>query len=217
MTTKSKGQTLLENAYRLETPRDNETYYDEFASTYDSDFAAALGWEYPKAIASIYREHATSADLPIADIGCGTGLVAEALNCKPDEIDGIDISEEMLERARGKSLYRATIAADLTADLGVIKNDYGAVISAGTFTSGHLGPDPLGPLLEIARRGGVFVIGVNKAFYLAAGFDAVLRKLEAQGAISAVKAIEIPMYAKSEHDHSQDTAYALCYRKLGDA
>ena len=33
MTMKSKGQTLLENAYKLETPQDNETYYDEFAST----------------------------------------------------------------------------------------------------------------------------------------------------------------------------------------
>ena len=44
MTQKSKGQTLLENAYKLETPQDNKVYYDEFAETYDTEFAEALGW-----------------------------------------------------------------------------------------------------------------------------------------------------------------------------
>ena len=106
MTPKSKGQTLLENAYKLATPQDNETYYNEFAETYDAEFADALGWEYPRAIAMVYRDHAHADDLPIADIGCGTGLVAEALGCRPEQIDGIDISPEMLAAAQDKSLYR---------------------------------------------------------------------------------------------------------------
>jgi len=216
MISKSKGQTLLENAYKLETSEDNKAYYDEFAETYDADFAMALGWQYPNAIASVYWENATADDLPIADIGCGTGLLAEALKCNPDEIDGIDISNEMLARARSKSLYRATIQADLMADLSPIENGYGAVVSAGTFTSGHLGPEPLESLLRIARSGALFVIGVNKAFYLKADFDTVIRRLEAQHSISGIKVIEVPMYCKAKHDHSSDTAYALCYRKLSD-
>ncbi len=213
MTMKSKGQTLLENAYKLETPQDNETYYDEFASTYDSDFADALGWQYPEAIASVYRDHAKADDLPIADVGCGTGLVAEALKCSKNDIDGIDISGEMLAKAREKSLYRTLIMADLMADLAPIKKDYGAVVSAGTFTSGHLGPEPLASLLDIARPGGLFVIGVNKVFYLKADFDTMIRKLEARRAISELEVIEIPMYDNAGHDHSADKAYALCYRK----
>ena len=88
MAEKSKGQSLLENAYKLATPDDNKAYYDEFASTYDDDFATALGWHYPQAIASIYRDQATDQDRPIADVGCGTGLVAEALGYAPDDIDG---------------------------------------------------------------------------------------------------------------------------------
>jgi len=213
MKTRSKGQTLLENAYRLATSDDNRAYYDAFAATYDEDFAAALGWQYPRAIASVYQEYATADDLPIADIGCGTGLVADALLCRPDQIDGIDISQEMLAKARSKGLYRKTFQADLTTDLASIKNSYGAVVSAGTFTSGHLGPAPLGPLLDIARPGGLFVIGVNKAFYLEAGFEDAIRRLEARGAITQVSAIEVPMYNKSGHDHSADAAYALCYRR----
>ena len=213
MTQKSKGQTLLENAYKLETPQDNKVYYDEFAETYDTEFAEALGWEYPDAIASVYRQYATSNDVPIADIGCGTGLLAAALDFMPDQIDGIDISEEMLAEALQKSLYRNTIQADLMGDITPIMQDYGAVVSAGTFTSGHLGPDPLEALLCIARPGGLFVIGVNKAFYLEAAFDPVIRDLEERGAIADLNVIEVPMYNKQGHDHSSDTAYALCYRK----
>lgn len=213
---KSRGQILLENAYKLETPQDNETYYDEFASTYDSDFADALGWQYPEAIASVYRDHANAGDLPVADIGCGTGLVAEALKCDPTDIDGIDVSREMLAKAREKSLYRALIQADLMADLAPIRNEYGAVVSAGTFTSGHLGPEPLASLLDIARPGALFVIGVNKVFYLKAGFDTTIRKLEARRAISELEVIEVPMYDKAGHDHSADKAFALCYRKAAN-
>lgn len=213
MAEKSKGQSLLENAYKLATPDDNQVYYDEFASSYDADFAGALGWHYPKAIALIYRNHAKKLDLPIADIGCGTGLVAQALGCSANDIDGIDISEEMLSRAKEKGLYRATIKADLTASLNAIQNDYGAVISAGTFTSGHLGPEPLEPLLDIAKTGALFVIGVNKNFFVKAAFEPVIHAMRDRGLISNLIMIEVPMYDRVGHDHSADLAYVLCYRK----
>ena len=103
MIKKSAGQTLLENAYKLATPDDNAEYYDAFAPTYDMEFAEELGWRYPAAIAEIYRDACTTADTPIADIGCGTGLVASALNFPPEQIDGIDISAEMLRIAEENS------------------------------------------------------------------------------------------------------------------
>ena len=92
MTRKSAGQSLLENAYKLATPDDNAQYYDAFASTYDMEFADELGWHYPAAIAEIYRDARTTTDSPVADIGCGTGLVASALDFPREQIDGIDIS-----------------------------------------------------------------------------------------------------------------------------
>lgn len=99
MTLKGQGQTLLENAYKLETPEDGKIHCDEFAETHDRDFARASGWEYPNAMASIYRGKAGPSDLPIADIVCGTGPVAEALAPDPQFIDGIDISEGILVAA----------------------------------------------------------------------------------------------------------------------
>ncbi len=210
---KSAGQTLLENAYKLATPDDNAEYYDAFASTYDMEFADELGWHYPAAIAEIYRDACTTTDTPIADIGCGTGLVASALDFPRDQIDGIDISTEMLRIAEEKRLYRTLYEVDLMKSLDLIANDYGAVLSAGTFTSGHLGPEPLEALLDIARTDALFVIGVKKAFYREAGFEPVLRDMEVSGLIKNMKVAEVPMYAKAGHDHSADTAFALVYRK----
>ena len=60
MANKDKGKELLENAYKLKTPADNISYYDEFAATYDSDFAQDMGWNYPRAIADIYSDIATA-------------------------------------------------------------------------------------------------------------------------------------------------------------
>ena len=213
MTEKSAGQSLLENAYKLSTPEDNADYYDAFASTYDTDFAGTLGWHYPAAIVAAYRNAETETDTPIVDIGCGTGLVASALNLPREQIDGVDISAEMLRVSEEKELYRSLYRVDLTKALDVIANDYGAVLSAGTFTSGHLGPEPLESLLDIARAHALFVIGVKKAFFQEAEFESVLQDMKARGLIKDLQVAEVPMYAKAGHDHSADTAFALVYRK----
>ena len=213
MTEKNAGQSLLENAYKLSTPEDNADYYDAFASTYDTDFAGTLGWHYPAAIVAAYRNAETETDTPIVDIGCGTGLVASALNLPREQIDGVDISAEMLRVSEEKELYRSLYRVDLTKALDVIANDYGAVLSAGTFTSGHLGPEPLESLLDIARAHALFVIGVKKAFFQEAEFEPVLQDMKARGLIKDLQVAEVPMYAKAGHDHSADTAFALVYRK----
>ncbi len=213
MTEKSAGQTLLEQSYTLSTPEDNADYYDAFATTYDTDFADTLGWHYPAAIATAYRDAAIGTDTPIADIGCGTGLVANVLKLPQQQIDGVDISSEMLSISKKKEIYRSLYEVDITQSLDIIKNDYGAVLSAGTFTYGHVGPEPLESLLDIARSDALFVIGVRKTFFEEAGFQPVLRRMETGGLIKNLRVAEVRMYAKEGHDHSNDTAFALIYRK----
>ncbi len=209
MIEKSAEQSFLENAYKLSTPEVNAEYYDAFASTYDMDFADNFGCHYPAAIAAAYRDTAAKTDTPIADIRCGIGLVASALNFPHEQIDGIDISVDMPHVSKEKGLYGFLYKVDLTKSLEVIANDYGAALSAGTCTSGHLGPDPLESFLDIARDNALFVIGVKKAFFEEVGFEAVLRDLDARGLIKDLQVAEVPMYAKPGHDHSVDTAFAL--------
>ncbi len=213
MTQKSAGQELLENAYKLNTPADNVAYYNVVAPTYDSDFAAQLGWQYPKAIAEAYHALANS-PVPIADIGCGTGYVAMELVVPREHIDGMDISPEMLVQAQQKKLYRKLYEVDLTGSLQNISNEYGAVLSAGTFTHGHLGPEPLRGLLDIAQAGGIFIIGVNQAHFEKQNFSRFLDGLVEEKKISTVTIDVVKIYSKPNHAHSNDQALILQYRKI---
>jgi predicted TPR repeat methyltransferase len=214
MPPEASGKDILENAYKLSTPGDNAAYYDAFAPTYDSDFVAQMGYQYPKAIAKAYHRHAADGDTPLVDIGCGTGIVATELALQGVAIDGMDISAEMLGVAGQKSHYRALYNVDLTGPLDAFANTYGAVLSAGTFTHGHLGPDPLRGLLQIARPGALFIIGVNQHHFEAQGFARVLDAMVASGAITPVAATAIDIYSKQGHDHSNDRALILQYRKI---
>lgn len=207
--TDDKGKSLLEGAYRLATPQDNQAYYREIARSYDRDFAEALGYSYPARVAAIYQQFAGQEDVPIADIGCGTGLVGAALG---GVVDGMDISPEMLAVAERRGVYRALYEVDLTGDLAALPGGYGAVVSAGTFTHGHLGPEVLAALLDLARPGALFVIGVNAAHYADWGFEAVLQRLAGSGQIRDVGSIEVPIYAKSGHEHAGDRALVLHWR-----
>ena len=214
MADRTPGQAILEDACQLATPADNVAFFRTFAPTYDTDFADDLGWHSPKAVAAIYTRQATASDLPVADVGCGTGAVATEPGPSAPQIDGIDISPEMLAIARGKNLYRTLHALDLTGPLDAVANHYCAVLSAGTFAHGHLGPGPLPALLGIARAGGLFVIGINQVHFETQGFAAMLTTLAGAGRIGAVKIEQIRIYSKAGHAHSDDCAFVVQFRKL---
>jgi predicted TPR repeat methyltransferase len=213
MTQKTTGQELLENAYRLRSPDDNVTYYKAFAPTYDSEFATQLGWHTPKVIAACYHAQANG-NVPISDIGCGTGYVAAELGIPREHIDGMDISLDMLSVAKAKNLYRNLYEVDLTGSLDKISNNYGAVLSAGTFTHGHLGPEPLKNLLKIARSGGLFIIGVNQTHFDKQNFSSVLNMMVDENKIGALKIERANNYSKTDHEHSNDHAMIVQYRKI---
>lgn len=212
---KDEGLNLLENAYALSNPSDNAEYYDQLATVYDEDFAQGLGYVSPESIAEVFLSQAKDTDYPIADVGCGTGLVANALQVPVPCVDGFDISQKMLDASAAKKLYRSLYAVDLTGPLTDLPNDYGAVVSAGTFTHGHLGPDVLANLLGIARNGALFVIGVNVQHFSRLKFDRLLSSLESRQKISRVTMADVEIYSKSGHTHSKDQARILSFRKLG--
>lgn len=213
MSEKRTPTELLQGAYEIETPADSQAYYHDFADHYDAEFAQKLGYIYPRVIAEFYHKTATPQDRPIADIGCGTGLVAEALDLAPELLHGFDISPDMLDRSLEKGLYSGLHTVDLTAPLTAPEVPFGAVVSAGTFTHGHLGPAPLENLLTLARAGGLFCIGVNAQHFEARGFASVLDRLYASGKITLPVLETVPIYSDPNSPHGKDTAQVLIYRK----
>jgi SAM-dependent methyltransferase len=167
----------LSEAYAVETPDDSIQLYKDWADTYDQDFVAAKGYVGYLNTARFFLEQKDRADGPVLDVGCGTGVVGIALrDGGVAVVDGIDISQAMLDQARGKKAqdgspaYTNLIQADLTETIAIESDTYAGIVSAGTFTHGHLGPESLDELWRVAAPGAVCSIAINAAHFDGQGF-----------------------------------------------
>ena len=106
---------LLEIAYSVETPDDSRNLYRRWANTYDEGFIEATGYVYHDNVVHAFLDAGGAAGGAIADVGCGTGVVGVALgDLGVGNVDGLDISPEMLDVARTKQtcLLYTSDAAD---------------------------------------------------------------------------------------------------------
>ena len=144
-----KGGLDLAAAYAVETPDDSRDLYARWATTYESGFITDNGYVYHLGVAGAFAGAAIDAD---------------------------GLSPEMLDQARAKSdeggdpVYRHLHEGDLTATLDLPTSGYGAVVSCGTFTHGHVGPGAFDELHRIARPGALFAIGINPDHFTNLGF-----------------------------------------------
>lgn len=213
-----KKPFTVDDAYALETPDDSIRLYGDWATTYDADFVASSGYIVYAQVADQLLRNRTLIDGPVLDIGCGTGIVGVCLREGGIEIvDGVDISPPMLAEAGKKRtvdddpVYRRLIAADLTQSLDLADDQYAALVSAGTFTHGHLGPDSLDELWRVGAPGAQCAIGVRTTHFDAAGFGAKLAADVADGKITEPYLIEVNMYSAESNnpDHANDRAYIV--------
>ncbi|MDE0066928.1 MAG: class I SAM-dependent methyltransferase [Acidimicrobiaceae bacterium] len=183
----------LIEAYSVQSPDDNRVLYAKWAETYESEFTVPRRYIYPRTAAELFYEGFPGSG-PVLDAGCGTGLAGEQLRLLGIEVvDGFDISTEMLAKARskiaadGSPVYRATVEVDLTAPIDVAGDAYSGIVSTGTFTHGHVGPDSIAELLRIARPGAFCVMGVNASIFESNGFKDRFELHEAQGLIDGLE------------------------------
>lgn len=211
--TQKPGSPSLESAYALRTPDDNRRLYAQWARTYDAEFAATMAYRLPALVAAAFDGAG-----PVLDVGAGTGLLGQALVAKGvGPVDGLDISAEMLTVARGKGVYRDLMLADLSQPLALPFAAYNGVVSSGTFTHGHVGPDVIAPLLGIAAPGARFVLSVNTGVYAAKGFDRVLGGLGTR--IAGLTLEEAAIYGDaadpaSAAEHRDDRALIVRFTRV---
>jgi SAM-dependent methyltransferase len=209
----TKDKLDLKRAYSLKTPQDSVELYRDWAETYDSSFADRMDYLAPGVVADVFAERASEVDGPVLDVGAGTGLGGAALAGHGPWInDGLDISTEMLAVAMKKGCYRTVIQADLTKAVNIPDATYGAVISAGTFTHGHVGPAALDELLRVAKPGALFVLGVNAEAFVEYGFDEKFAELADQ--LTGFQILERKTYGeKGLAERKSDMARIVVFRK----
>jgi SAM-dependent methyltransferase len=206
-------QPGLDSAYALKGPDDARRLYADWADTYDTDFARRTGYRPARRIAEEFV--AAGGTGPVLDAGCGTGLVADALLDDID-VDGLDLSPEMLAIARAKGRYRGLIEADLTRPLDLADGAYRGLVSAGTFTHGHVWPEALTELLRVLAPGAVVALAVNADFAQRSGMDAMIVGLERAGRITAPRVAEEPIYDGPEppEGHADATGLLMLFQRV---
>ena len=203
----TKKHVNLQKAYNLSSPEDNVDFYRGWAEDYDTDFAGGMDYILPCHVATQFIKF--NGKGPVLDVGAGTGLLGiEISKLNKIEMHATDISEEMLLVAEKKGIYSKSIVGDLTKGLPILDNTYNGIVSSGTFTHGHVGPEALFEITRILSKGGLAVLSVNSKHWHSLGFDNVLEMLKETGLVANVT--EVRIYGdKCEADTKDDTAYLL--------
>jgi predicted TPR repeat methyltransferase len=136
--------------------------FDGYAGNFDQHLVESLGYRIPGEIAGLLAD--ASADLSqTLDLGCGTGLVAAALQGQVGAIDGVDLSPAMLEQARGRGLYRHLVEDDALRFLSTASGRYTTVIAADVLIYIGALERLLAPLAESMEAGGLFAFSIEVA------------------------------------------------------
>ena len=109
-----------------------QALFDGFASSFDAKLAF-LQYRAPELVAqAIARRLAPAGALRVLDAGCGTGLCGPLLKPYAARLVGVDLSAQMLERARAHPEYDELVQGELTAYLAAHPGAYDLVASADT-------------------------------------------------------------------------------------
>ena len=202
----------LATAYALETPDDNRKLYANWADTYDTEFVSTHGYVLPQNVCTAFCSAGGVG--PVLDVGAGTGICGVLLADQGlREVDGMDLSPEMLTVAQGKGVYRDLIEADILKGIDRPDAFYNGIVSAGTFTHGHVGPEALDEILRLLRPGGLAVLSINAEHFQSLGFAKAFTRLAPQMTDAVFPQARI-YTGDGQGDHSDDLAVLAQFRKV---
>lgn len=183
---KGAHEGLLGAVYEAKGADDVARLYDSWAATYDAEMAVA-GYRHPTICLALLARHLPRGAAPLLDAGAGTGLIGEWLAIMGyPAVDALDISEGMLAVARAKGCYSAHHRLALGGPLPFADGAYAGIVSAGVFTSGHVGVEGLDELVRICATGGVLVLTIKNTLWND-GFAARISALESSGQVARVE------------------------------
>lgn len=137
--------------------------FDGYAEGFDAHLVGTLGYRTPHLLAEGLVTTGVARFATALDLGCGTGLLAVPLERWVDRLDGMDLSQAMLEKARALGRYDRLEQGDIVEHLQRTDRRYALVVAADVFV--YLGA--LEPVFEGVMRvlepGGVFAFSVEAA------------------------------------------------------
>ena len=185
--------------------------YDRWADTYETEMSMA-GYRHPTICLALLGRHLPRGATPLLDAGAGTGLIGEWLGIIGyPHVEALDISEGMLAKAAEKGVYKAFHRLALGGPLPFADGHFAGIVSAGVFTSGHVGIEGLDELIRICRPGGVLVLTVKNTLW-DSGFSARIAELQRDGVVTVAE--ETPPYVSMPGEQGTVPSRGLVLRRL---
>jgi predicted TPR repeat methyltransferase len=135
--------------------------FDQYANHFDEHLVQVLDYRTPAYLDAMIRRVAPATDLDTVDLGCGTGLCAPYLKAYSRRLDGVDLSQQMLDKAALRGGYDELACADLVGYLEGRANQWDLAVAADVFV--YMGD--LAPVFERVHRalkpGGRFCFSVE--------------------------------------------------------
>ena len=176
--TKSMISTIYDTLHAADLV-ELEHIYKNWAKKYEDDVINLAGYVGHLITSELLLSYLRNTQAKIFDAGCGTGLVGEILNKNSfQNLIGADFSQEMLNIAKQKNVYQSLDLVDLTKKLDYEDNLFDAIICAGTFTCGHVGPEALREMVRITKQGGYICFTVRKQEWEASPYRQIINDLE---------------------------------------
>jgi predicted TPR repeat methyltransferase len=193
--------TWAERARAVASPAEARALYDAWADTYDDDVTGPAGEDYPlPGIVADAVLRLTDPGTDVLDLACGTGLVGAALARHGfTSVDGLDISPQMLSRARARRVYHDLGPADLTERVPGAGDKFDVVTCVNAFEPGQLPRSALVEFARVVHRGGHILFTVGDARR-----DEIERHLEElgrRGVVRVTETAEVPLHPSTGECH----------------
>ncbi len=123
---------LLNGKFKGEFPKNYLiNYFNDYAETFEKHLINDLHYSLPKVFSNIINDKygINYSFKRILDLGCGTGLCGNQIKNKYQSLTGIDISLDMLKKAKEKSIYSELQCCDIVYFLTKTIEKYELIIA----------------------------------------------------------------------------------------
>ncbi len=137
--------------------------FDQYSDNFEQHLVLDLGYDLPLKMRAVFdRFDGRRSHYELAlDLGCGTGLAGMAFQGVCSRLDGIDLSEKMIEMARGKGIYQHLHVGDIVEYLRSVDVCYDLFLAADVLIYMGALEEFFQVLADRARSGGLFLFSTE--------------------------------------------------------
>lgn len=139
--------------------------FDSFADGFDDTLVGRLEYRAPELVVdAVCRRLPTSPErtLTVLDAGCGTGLCGPLLRPLASRLVGIDLSEQMLERARATGAYDELRVGEVAEAMTAEAQGYDVIVAADVLPYFGALEDLFGAAATALRPDGLLAVTVER-------------------------------------------------------